>query len=195
MRLFRLLSSFPHAHLEMRIKTNFRLSVECLLDLAFSSIILFQMFDHAFDIFKIPVHHSGTSNTFKKLICLNHLHMHFLLLCQFYMNGWTQKAHDLTYHEITVGSLGVEIAFMWSNRQIPVTSILRNIFLCACFGRFQLHHYFFEVSILIFCVQIWPLQSYHTVCFQILAKHLAWSILEISILHSPQQVSIVQFFF
>ena len=58
----------------------------CLLTPAFFSIILFQMFIHAFDTLKSPVHGFGTRDTLKKVICLSFLQALVLLLYHFHMN-------------------------------------------------------------------------------------------------------------
>ena len=52
-----------------------------------------------------------------------------------------------------------------------------------------------SVSKLIFSVLIWPLQSFHTVCFQILAAPVVWSLLDIAVLRPPSLVSIILSFF
>ena len=50
----------------------------------------------------------------------------------------------------------------------------------------------FEVSTSIFCVQIRPLHSLHTVCFRIFAVPVVRSILATAVLRPPRLVSIVQ---
>ena len=64
----------------------------CFLTPAFSSIIWFHMFVHAFTHFKIPVHCSGTRQTMNNVNCLSLLQALFLLLCQFYMNQNIQNS-------------------------------------------------------------------------------------------------------
>ena len=94
--------------------------------------------------------------------CLNLLQAPFLCYATF-TEIWTHKPHDLTDWQFRAGNRS---HVNWSTSP-RVTSILpvAIIFLCALSGQFQSRNCSWEVSASIFCVQIWPRQSFHTICF------------------------------
>ena len=113
----------------------------CTLSPAFSSIILFHMFVHAFDTLKIPV---------QKVMLLERswTFRSFFFCHAIFTWIWIYKTHDLTDDKLTVGSFVQAIAFMWSNWQIPgwLQFIQKKLFpfvpSLADFNRASIRNYF-----------------------------------------------------
>ena len=101
----------------------------CFSTPAFSSTILLHRFVQVFDTLKIPVHCFGTEILWKRWFAWA-FRKHFSFSYAIFTWIWTYKTHDLTDHQLIVGSFLPAIASMGRTTHAPELVLDRPGFFC-----------------------------------------------------------------